>query len=157
VSRPPSRREPGRAPVTPGQAATARAATARAATAGAATERVATERAANSAATRRAAPTRIAEPLVWSFDGSLARCLADLEDTLRRVLVQLGDVGSVVVRVDVSLPALKQRVQAGDALQPSWSAFMGRLTHRYGLPAAPRVHPTRATGPLFVLVVAYRS
>ena len=105
----------------------------------------------------RRPPPRIPEPLAWSFDGPLSRCLADIEDTLRRVLVQLGDVGSVAVRVDVSLPALKQRVQAGDALQPVWGEFVTRLSRRYGLPAAPRVRPTRAAGPLFVLVVAYRS
>ena len=105
----------------------------------------------------RAAPARIPEPLVWSFDGRLSRCLGDVEDTLRRVLVQLGDVGSVAVRIDVSLPALKQRVQAGEALQPAWSEFIARLSRRYGLPAAPRVRPTRTAGPLFVLVVAYRS
>jgi hypothetical protein len=105
----------------------------------------------------RTAPARIPEPLVWSFDGPLSRCLGDAEDTLRRVLVQLGDVGAVAVRIDVSLPALKERVQAGDRLQPAWGEFMTRLSRRYGLPAAPRVRPTRVAGPLFVLVVAYRS
>ena len=116
-------------------------------------------RATSASAAPRGAAIQIAriEPLVWSFDGSLSRCLADVEDTLRRVLVQLGDVQSVAVRVDVSLPALKRRVEAGDALQPAWREFMTRLSRRYGLPSAPRVHPTRATGPLFVLVVAYRS
>jgi hypothetical protein len=101
--------------------------------------------------------SRVADPLAWSFDGPLVRCLADVEDTLRRVLVQLGDVGSVAVRIDVSLPALKQRVAGGDALQPAWRDFMMRLAHRYGLPVPPRVRATRTAGPLFVLVVAYRS
>ena len=101
--------------------------------------------------------SRVADPLAWSFDGPLVRCLADVEDTLRRVLVQLGDVGAVAVRIDVSLPALKERVLAGDRLQPAWGEFITRLSRRYGLPAAPRVRPTRVAGPLFVLVVAYRS
>jgi hypothetical protein len=121
---------------------------------------------ASSSATRRSRPaalrpqpsaSRVAEPLAWSFDGPLVRCLADIEDTLRRVLVQLGDVGSVAVRIDVSLPALKQRVASGDALQPAWGDFMARLARRYGLPVPPRVRATRTAGPLFVLVVAYRS
>jgi hypothetical protein len=105
----------------------------------------------------RAMPSRVPDPLVWAFDGSLVRSLADIEDTLRRVLVQLGDVGSVAVRVDVSLPALKQRVAGGAALQPAWRDFMTRLSRRYGLPVPPRVRATRTAGPLFVLVVAYRS
>jgi hypothetical protein len=105
----------------------------------------------------RAKAARVPDPLVWAFDGSLARSLADVEDTLRRVLVQLGDVGSVAVRVDVSLPALKARVAGGDALQPAWRDFMARLSRRYGLPVPPRVRATRTAGPLFVLVVAYRS
>jgi len=105
----------------------------------------------------RATVARVPDPLVWAFDGSLARSLADVEDTLRRVLVQLGDVGSVAVRVDVSLPALKERVVRGDALQPAWRDFMARLAQRYGLPVPPRVRATRTAGPLFVLVVAYRS
>jgi len=106
---------------------------------------------------RQASASRVADPLAWSFDGPLVRCLADVEDTLRRVLVQLGDVGSVAVRIDVSLPALKERVACGDALQPAWRDFMARLARRYGLPVPPRVRATRTAGPLFVLVVAYRS
>ena len=105
----------------------------------------------------RATVARVPDPLVWAFDGSLARSLADVEDTLRRVLVQIGDVGSVAVRIDVSLPALKQRVACGDALQPAWRDFMARLARRYGLPVPPRVRATRTAGPLFVLVVGYRS
>jgi len=50
------------------------------------------------------------------------------------------------------------RLQAcGDALQPAWRDFMARLARRYGLPVPPRVRATRTAGPLFVLVVAYRS
>ena len=114
-------------------------------------------RSAAAAVRPRASASRVADPLAWSFDGPLVRCLADVEDTLRRVLVQLGDVGSVAVRVDVSLPALKHRVACGDALQPAWRDFMARLAQKYGLPVPPRVRATRTAGPLFVLVVAYRS
>jgi hypothetical protein len=60
------------------------------------------------------------------------------------------------VLIELSLPALKTRVDAGDSLQPAWSYFIGALG-RYGLPAAPRVRQLRASGPLLTLVVAYRS
>ena len=96
-------------------------------------------------------------PLVWVFDGPFARCLADVEDTLRRAIVQVGDVDAVAVLVDISLPALRHRVQQGDAIQPAWGEFLARLSSRYGLPAAPRVRHLRSAGPLATLVVAYRS
>ena len=99
---------------------------------------------------------RIGPPLVWTFDGSFASCLADLEDTLRRVLLQVGDVASLAVLIELSLPALQARLGAGDALQPAWGDFLARLA-RYGLPAAPRVRHARTAGPLATLVVAYRS
>ena len=101
--------------------------------------------------------TRIAspEPLVWRFDGPLAGCLAEAEDALRRAIPLLGDVSRVALRIDLSLPALKARVDAGDALQPGWSRFLDRVG-RCGLPGAPRVRPLRAAGPLLTLVVAYR-
>jgi hypothetical protein len=107
---------------------------------------------------RRSAPhERIAPPLVWTFDGPFARCLGDLEDALRRAIVQLGDVASVAVLIELSLPALQDRVHAGDSIQPAWGDFLERLAHRYGLPAAPRVRHVRNGGPLATLVVAYRS
>ncbi|HEY1327579.1 MAG TPA: hypothetical protein VGI14_11615 [Casimicrobiaceae bacterium] len=96
-------------------------------------------------------------PLVWAFDGTLASSLADLEDALRRALVQVGDVSSIAVLVELSLPALKRRVDAGERVQPAWGQFLERLTHRYGLPIAPRVRHVRSAGPLVMLVVAYRS
>jgi hypothetical protein len=94
-------------------------------------------------------------PLVWTFDGPFERCLADLEHTLRRAIVMVGDVSRVALQIDVSLPALQQRVAAGDALQPAWTAFLKRIA-RYGFPVAPRVRHLHATGPLATLVVAYR-
>jgi len=94
-------------------------------------------------------------PLVWTFDGPVERCLADIEDTLRRAIVLIGDVSRVALLIDVSLPALQQRVRAGDALQPAWTRFIERIG-RYGLPASPRVRPLRSAGPLLTLVIAYR-
>jgi len=94
-------------------------------------------------------------PLVWTFDGPLERCLADLEDTLRRAIVLIGDVSRLALLIDLSLPALQRRVVAGDRLQPAWSRFLDRLEH-YGLPSRPRVRPLRADGPLATLVIAYR-
>jgi hypothetical protein len=56
----------------------------------------------------------IGGPLVWAFDGPLAQCLADVEDALRRAIVQVGDVASIAVMLELSLPALDRRVRAGD-------------------------------------------
>lgn len=95
-------------------------------------------------------------PLVWTFDGPIERCLADLENTLRRAIVMVGDVSRVALLIDLSLPALQARVVGGDALQPAWGIFLERLT-RYGLPALPRVRHLRSAGPLATLVVAYRN
>jgi hypothetical protein len=105
----------------------------------------------------RRASDAIEGPLVWTFDGAFATCLADIEDTLRRAIVQLGDVSRVAVLIELSLPALKRRVDAGDAIQPAWGDFLERLSGRYGLPSAPRVRHSRIAGPLASLVIAYRS
>jgi hypothetical protein len=95
-------------------------------------------------------------PLVWAFDGPFERCLADIEDTLRRAIVMVGGVSRVALLIELSLPALKQRLQAGDTLQPAWGQFLDRLA-RYGLPALPRVRHLRGAGPLATLVIAYRN
>ena len=95
-------------------------------------------------------------PLVWTFDGPIERCLADLEDTLRRAIPMVGGVSRLALLIELSLPALKKRVEAGDTLQPAWSHFMERLA-RYGLPAHPRVRHLRSAGPLATLVIAYRQ
>ncbi len=96
-------------------------------------------------------------PLVWSFDGPIDRCLADLEDALRRALLLVGDVSRIALLIDLSLPALLERVRAGDALQPAWAELVRRIGDDYGLPDAPRVRHLRTPGPLATLVVAYRS
>jgi len=105
----------------------------------------------------RAPPPREAlpAPLVWTFDGPLERCLADIDDTLRRAIVMVGDVSRLALLIDLSLPALQRRVAAGDRLQPAWGRFLDRLAP-YGLPSRPRVRPLRADGPLATLVIAYR-
>ena len=99
----------------------------------------------------------IGGPFVWTFDGPFATCISDMEDTLRRMIVQLGEVAAISVLIELSLPALKRRVNAGDAIQPAWGEFLDRLARRYGLPAAARVRPLRGDGPLAILVIAYRS
>lgn len=103
-------------------------------------------------------PTRppLPMPLVWTFDGPFDRCLADLEDTLRRAIVGIGDVSRIALQIDLSLPALERRVAQGDVLQPHWSRFVARL-EGYGLPGAPRLRRLRAAGPLATLVIAYRT
>ena len=95
-------------------------------------------------------------PLVWTFDGPFERCLDDLEDSLRRAIVLIGDVSRVALLIDLSLPALQRRVAAGDRIQPAWGRFVERLSG-YGLPSFPRVRHLRTRGPLATLVVAYRS
>ena len=95
-------------------------------------------------------------PLVWTFDGPFERCLDDLDDSLRRAIVLIGDVSRVALLIDLSLPALLGRVRAGDAVQPAWGRFTERIAG-YGLPAFPRVRHLRTLGPLATLVVAYRS
>lgn len=96
-------------------------------------------------------------PLVWTFDGPWTTCLADMEDALRRAIVQVGEVSSIAVLIELSLPELKRRVDAGDAIQPGWSQFLERVTDRYGLRTRPRVRPLDKAGPLATLVIAYRS
>ena len=93
-------------------------------------------------------------PLSWAFDGPFDACLADAEDTLRRAVVLLGDVAGVAVLIELSLPALRERVRGGDAVQPGWSRFLERIA-RCGLPAAPRVRHVRSAAPLLTLTLAY--
>ena len=95
-------------------------------------------------------------PLVWTFDGPFATCLSDMEDTFRRAIIQVGDVSRIVVQIDLSLPALKPRIDAGEKIQPAWGQFVERLTQRYGLPTGPRVRHLRMAGPLATMVIAYR-
>ncbi len=89
-------------------------------------------------ASRARTPALVEAPLTWAFDGRFPASLADLEDTLRRAIVQVGDVARVLVVIELSLPALKARLAAGDQIQPAWGEFMARVATRYGLPAAPR-------------------
>jgi hypothetical protein len=95
-------------------------------------------------------------PLVWTFDGPFALCLADLEDALRRAVVMLGGVARIELLVELSLPALKARVAAGDRIQPAWADFHRRLAD-YGLPSPPRLRPVTRAGALATLVIAYRN
>ena len=104
---------------------------------------------------RRPRPTH--GPLVWTFDGAFGTCLADLEDTFRRALVQIGDVARIAVLIELSLPALRRRLDAGDAIQPAWSHFLEAMSSRYGLPAAPRIRYLKTPAALATLVIAYRS
>ena len=69
-------------------------------------------------------------PLVWTFDGPFATCLQDMEDTFRRAIVQVGDVSRIAVLIDLSLPALKPRVDAGEAIQPAWGQFVDRMSRQ---------------------------
>ena len=105
----------------------------------------------------RNADQRVEGPLVWTFDGPFATCLQDMEDTFRRAIVQVGDVSRIAVLIDLSLPALKLHVDAGEAIQPAWGQFVDRMTRQYGLPAAPLVRHLKGKGPLATMVIAYRS
>ncbi|MEP6942101.1 MAG: hypothetical protein ABI981_04160 [Betaproteobacteria bacterium] len=99
----------------------------------------------------------IGGPLVWTFEGAFATCLADMEDALRRAIVQVGDVSSIVVQIELSLPALKRRIDVGDTIQPVWGRFLDELSERYGLPSEARVRALDREGPLATLVIAYRT
>ena len=94
---------------------------------------------------------------MWTFDGPFVTCLHDMEDTLRRAIVQIGDVSRIALMIELSLPALRARVEAGDAIQPAWGRFLDAFMWRYGLPAVPRVRYLKTQGPLATLVIAYRS
>jgi hypothetical protein len=96
-------------------------------------------------------------PFVWTFDGPFGISLCDMEDTFRRAIVQVGDVARIAVMIELSLPALRSRVHAGDAIQPAWSDFLDAMTSRYGLPAAPRIRYSKTRAALATLVLAYRS
>jgi hypothetical protein len=106
---------------------------------------------------RNRRPATVEAPLVWTFDGPFNTCLFDMEDTLRRTIVQVGDVSRIAVMIELSLPTLRRRVESGDAIQPAWGRFLDALTRRYGLPSAPRLRHVTAAGPLATLVIAYRS
>jgi hypothetical protein len=115
----------------------------------------------NHSTTRRAPPAARAAPalpapLVWTFNGPFERCTADLEDTLRRTLVGIGDVSRIALQIELSLPALRRRTDAGDSLQPAFGRLMARLAG-YGLPHPPLLRRLAADGPLLTLVVAYRK
>jgi hypothetical protein len=110
---------------------------------------------ASAARARALAP--VEAPLTWAFDGRFPASLADLEDTLRRAIVQVGDVARVLVVIELSLPALKARLAAGDKVQPAWGEFLARVASSYGLPAAPRLRYLTREGPLLVMIIAYRS
>jgi hypothetical protein len=96
-------------------------------------------------------------PLVWTFDGPFQTCLFDMEDTLRRAIVQVGDVSGIAVMIELSLPKLRACVDGGERIQPAWGRFLDSLTWRYGLPSAPRLRHVLTQGPLATLVIAYRS
>ncbi len=108
----------------------------------------------NARALRAAEP--LPAPLVWTFDGPFERCLADAEDTLRRAIVMVGDVSRIALLVDLSLPALQQRLRCGDRVQPAWGRFLEHI-ERYGLPSSPRVRHVRSDGALLTLLIAYRN
>ena len=91
----------------------------------------------------------IGGPLVWTFDGAFATCLADMEDALRRAIVQVGDVSSIAVLIELSLPRLQRRVVAGDVdpagVGPISRAVVGSL--RLAIAAADsRAGSRRAAG-----------
>jgi hypothetical protein len=66
-------------------------------------------------------------------------------------------VQRIVVLIELSLPALKRRIDAGEQIQPAWHEFLQRIASRYGLPSAPKVRHLRSVAPLATMVIAYRS
>ena len=39
---------------------------------------------------------------MWTFDGPFVTCLFDMEDTLRRTIVQIGDVSRIALMISVN-------------------------------------------------------
>jgi hypothetical protein len=79
-----------------------------------------------------------------------------MEDALRRAIVQVGDVSSIVVQIELSLRRsaprrCRRRHPAGVG------TISGRAFDRYGLPSAARCERWIAKGPLATLVIAYRT
>ena len=95
----------------------------------------------------RPTPRALPAPLVWTFDGPFERCLADLEDTLRRAIVLVGDVSRVALLIDLSLPALQRARRAPATRCSRPGATSSSASPRYGLPAPPRVRHLRAPRP----------
>ena len=98
-----------------------------------------------STASARAASVHADLPLVWTFDGPFATCLArhggHVAARDRAGRRRGGDH-----RADRAFAAgARARVEAGDAIQPAWGRFLESLTRRYGLPAAARVRHHRTT------------
>ena len=50
-----------------------------------------------------------------------------MEDTLRRAIVQVGDVSRVLVAIDRVAAGARARIDAGDRVQPAWGQFLARV------------------------------
>ncbi|TMH37888.1 MAG: hypothetical protein E6H66_01020 [Betaproteobacteria bacterium] len=116
-----------------------------------------TERVARKSTSRQALGRGVEAPLLWTFDGPFITCLYDLEDALRRAIVQVGDVSRIAILLELSLPRMHARIQSGESIQPGWGRFLSRVDTRYGLPAPPRVRYVKTDGPLVTMLIAYRS
>ena len=95
----------------------------------------------------------------WTFDGALADCLADMEDALRRAIVQVGDV-VVDRRPDRALASWRSSVASMPATRssPAWSQFLERMIGPLRTALRHRACARWTTeGPLATLVIAYRS
>ena len=78
-----------------------------------------TERVARKSTSRQALGRGVEAPLLWTFDGPFITCLYDLEDALRRAIVQVGDVSRIAILLELSLPRMHARIQSGESTQYS--------------------------------------
>ena len=83
-------------------------------------------------------------PLVWTFDGPFERCLDDLDDSLRRAIVLIGDVSRVALLIDLSLPALLARVRAATRTPILTGLPFGHVPTKVLLPVGARVTRNRS-------------
>src|SRR5207245_718966 len=75
-----------------------------------------TERVARKSTSRQALGRGVEAPLLWTFDGPFITCLYDLEDALRRAIVQVGDVSRIAILLELSLPRMHARIQSGESI-----------------------------------------
>ena len=95
---------------------------------------------------------------MWTFDGAFAECLADMEDALRRAIVQVGDVASIAVLIEISLPDAeasrrRRRCDPAGVGADAWSGCRSGTDCRRRRGCA----HLDVEGPLATLVIAYRS
>jgi len=99
---------------------------------------------------------RLEAPLIWTFAGPFATCLADMEDTFRRAIIQVGDVSRIAVQ-DRSVAAGAEEARPTRENRSSPQGNNSSTPDAALRPARrPRVRHVKTGGPLATMVIAYR-